>query len=260
MRQSFVFFLLVLSSAICVRGETYHLVWEEQFKGKTLDTLAWSIIPRYQSVCCRYTSTHPRLYSLRRGRLRLYGRVNDGLAPADTARYLTGGIWTRHKRVFTYGKIEVRARMKGVDGCWPAVWTKNDDPRDEGYPKRAEIDILEYCNRDTFVHYNVHNNYTDKLHHTTNPSSYIKTPIRKDKWNVYTLEILPDSLIYSVNGRRVHVYPRIPTAEEGQYPFGTPSMLMIDMQIGSPYLPPPDHARFPPYIDVDWVRMYQIDK
>ena len=76
---------------------------------------------------------------MRNGLLILKGIVNDN-TEADAAQYLTGGLWTKDKRAFHGGRIEVRARLHGAKehgllyghclmkqtnthGLWEEKWT-----------------------------------------------------------------------------------------------------------------------------------------
>lgn len=236
----------------------YKLVWEENFSGTQLDTTHWSKIDRLWPDWCNYMTHNDQLYDLSRGRMRLYAKENRHIAPNDTAPYLTGGISTWHKQTFTYGKIEVRARIKGAKGCWPAIWIKNEKTSEWTYPQRAEIDILEYYNQEDAVHFTLHSNYTDVLKRTTNPKNHIYAPIKKNKYNIYTLEILPNKVVYSVNGQKLLTYPRLDTKEEGQYPYGTECYLLIDMQVGNKWMKEIGVEDFPAYMDIDWVRIYSL--
>lgn len=236
----------------------YKLVWEENFSGTQLDETQWSKIDRQFPDWCNYMTHNEKLYSQKRGRMRLYAKENKNIAPNDTAPYLTGGISTRHKQTFTYGKIEVRARIKGAKGCWPAIWIKNENSKDWGYPQRAEIDILEYYNQDEAVSFTLHSNYTDILKKTKKPLNQVRVPIKKNKYNIYTLEILPDRVIYSVNRIRRLTYPKIETQDAGQFPYGTECYLLIDMQVGNKWLKDIGVEDFPAYMDIDWVRFYKL--
>lgn len=253
--------VLVLASCVDARSEArreYELVWQDDFNGHEIDTTAWSYLKRIPYNCGRYWSSHPSLYSVGGGKLRLYARQNKGIALEDTARYLTAGITTEHKQTVAYGKIEVRARMKGGIGTWPAIWTLRDDgqnhPKKPGY---AELDILEYVNRNNFVYQTLHTYYT--LQQGT-PHKQVKPRVKPEKWNTYAVEILPDRVIYSVNGDDTFTYYRQPELEEqGQWPFGPEMYLMIDMQVGgSGWVPVVDPKTFPAYMDIDWVRMYRL--
>lgn len=45
----------------------------------------------------------------------------------DKVPYLTGGIQTRKKLFFRYGKVEVRAKFSNGQGLWPAIWMMSED-------------------------------------------------------------------------------------------------------------------------------------
>ncbi len=68
-----------------------------------------------------HMSYDDRLYEVKDGTLILYGVNNDGTyqydlngdgkLEADTARFVTGGLYTKHKKTIEYGKVEVRAKL-----------------------------------------------------------------------------------------------------------------------------------------------------
>lgn len=238
----------------------YSLVWEDNFDKGRLDTTKWSKIERMGNTAwAKYMSPNDRLYKFRRNSLRLYAVVNDGVEPGDTARFLTAGISTRHKVTVKYGKIEVRARIHGAQGCWPAIWTKADDYKYWNYPERPEIDIMEHYNYDAQVDQTVHTHYTVNLKQTKAPANANKAPIRNNRYNVYAVEILPDRIIFSINGKDTFTYPRLDLdKDQWQYPFTVDQFLMIDMQVGNKYLKV-DDTTYPAYMDIDWVRIYALD-
>ncbi|MCQ2112653.1 MAG: glycoside hydrolase family 16 protein [Bacteroidaceae bacterium] len=236
----------------------YELFWEDNFDGKQLDTNSWSFMKRRDSAAGRYFSSNKSLYNISKGRIRLYGRQNKGIAANDTASYLTCGIETFGHRHITYGKVEVRARLHEAQGAWPAIWLRGVDKKFSSYPDYAELDIMEHLNYDGYVHQTVHNNYIDKLNKKNSPLYQIKATVDSGEWNVYAVEILPDRIIYSVNGKQTMVYPKIQTDDYGQFPFGCEMHLMIDMQLGGKWVGQINARRLPAYMDIDWVRMYKL--
>ena len=260
--------IAVLSVTSCsqptsVRDDMYTLAWSDEFNGKTLDTLTWSKMKRVhgaRSVC--NLTPDERMYEFRSGCLRLYARVNNGLLPNDTARYLTGGITSEGKKTFTYGKIEVRARLHGAIGTWPAIWTMPDDRKfwKNPNPQYAEIDLLEYVDRNKFVYQTAHNAYTlvDKKN-WHRPEQQNLSPIKVDKFNIYSVEILPDMLIFAVNGKETFRYPRVEDIDD-QFPYGIESHIMLDMQVYPPkfWSSGLDSKTFPAYMDIDWIRVYDL--
>ena len=234
----------------------YQLAWEDQFKGNVLNTEYWTKLHRSPADWNRYMSKCPAVYEHRNGRLRLFAKVNEGLDANDSAQYLTGGISTLYKKSIKYGKIVVRARMKGGYGTWPAIWLMPLDKKNWEYPYRAEIDIMECLNTSNYVYQTVHTYYTEVLQERNTPPYQAKVNIKLGQYNIYTLEILPDELIFSVNGKTSFVYPRIEGNPIGQYPFGVESYLMIDMQIGGDWPKTIDASTLPAWIDIDYVKLY----
>ena len=232
----------------------YRLVWQDHFNGTAVDSRSWTKIPRGKSDWCRNMSAADSLYAVRDGNLVLRGAVNTNLAQ-DTARYVTGGLYTKDKRTIGYGKVEVRAKLGCARGAWPAIWML---PNKGKWPDGGEIDIMEHLNHDTIAYQTVHSYYTYVLKHNDNPQHGSTLPIDRDGYNTYAVEILPDSLVFSVNGRTSFAYPRIDTTEKGQYPFGTPYYLLIDMQVQGTWVGPADPRDYPVDMRVDWVKFYEL--
>ncbi|MGN0233591.1 MAG: glycoside hydrolase family 16 protein [Bacteroidaceae bacterium] len=239
----------------------YCLVWKENFRGKTFNTESWSKIPRGESDWNRHMSDDERLYDVRNGRLVLRGMSNDGSfrfkGEADTARHVTGGLFTHGKRNIRYGKVEVKAKLGCAQGAWPAFWML---PENGKWPDGGEIDIMEHLNHDTIAYQTIHSHYTYVLKLGNTPPHGSSGPIKSGKFNIYAVEILPDSLILSINGMKTLSYPRIQTDKHGQYPFGAPFYLLIDMQLGGSWVGRIYDGELPVEIEIDWVKMYELAK
>ena len=229
-----IIFLYLLSLPVTyARGgkNDYELIWEEDFKGKSINTGKWSKITRGKPV------------------------ENKGIAPNDTARFLTGGISTKGKFSICYGKVEVKAKLEAAQGAWPAIWML---PEKGEWPKGGEIDIMERLNHDDFVHQTIHTHYTHTLNEKQNPPHTAKAAIDSDGYNVYGVEILPDKIVFSVNGKTTHTYPKIETDKEGQFPFGTPYYILIDMQIEGAWVGKANPEELPVRMITDWVKVYKL--
>ena len=244
-----------LALAAQAQQATYDLVWEDNFNETTFDTCYWSKIPRGGSDWNRHMSDADNLYAVKDGNLVLRGIHNNGMVPTDTARYLTGGLFTKDKFYIGHGKVEVCARLGRAQGAWPAIWML---PKKAQWPNGGEIDIMEHLNHDTIAYQTVHSYYTHVLGHKQNPPHGGIGPIGRDGYNVYAVEILPDSLVFSINGRRTFSYPRIETDEKGQYPFGTPFYLLVDMQIEGAWVGRARPEELPVEMWVDWVKVYKL--
>lgn len=60
------------------------------------------------------------------------------LPPTVSTRLKTMGSFS-----FTYGKIEIRAKLPSGDWMWPAIWMLPEESRYGQWPRSGEIDIME---------------------------------------------------------------------------------------------------------------------
>ena len=117
-----LFFISVIPTLLSAKEPKWKLIWKDDFNGKgQFDEKKWSKIPRGKSDWNNFMSDDDRLYEQKNGNLILRGIVNDNLE-ADTAQFLTGGVYSKGKFSFTYGKVEIKAKLPNTKGAWPAFW------------------------------------------------------------------------------------------------------------------------------------------
>lgn len=148
MKNVILLLLSVCGMLACTHTPKWELVWEDNFDGAEPDTTIWSRIPRGRPDWQNTQSFDNRCYEMRDGCLILKGIVNDNM-DVDTAKYLTGGLWTKDKHAFHRGRIEVRARLHGARGAWPAIWTLPYEIDKYVWPMGGEVDIMERLNYDS---------------------------------------------------------------------------------------------------------------
>lgn len=261
MRKSFLFLLggmaLVCLMGACgtsAKNEEWKLVWMEDFEQKDcFDDSVWTKIPRGGSDWNNYMSSFDSCYAMRDGNLVLRG-IKNYTQLNDTAPYLTGGVYTKGKKFFTGGRVEVRARLQAAKGAWPAIWML---PESAEWPKGGEIDIMERLNHDTIAYQTTHSYYTHVLGIKDNPPHGGIHKINPEEYNIYSVDIYPDSLVFAVNHDYTYTYPRVDTDKEGQFPFYQPYYLLIDMQLGGSWVGAVDPEELPVEMWVDWVKYYE---
>jgi len=248
--------ICALSSIAPADDIRWKLVWEDDFvKDDFIDPAKWVKIGRGQSDWNRHMSSDPACYAVREGRLVLKGIRNP--APADPVRVLTGGVTTNGKFEFTYGKVEIRARLGTATGAWPAFWMLSNSRKHGGYPHSGEIDIMEHLNFDRKYYHTVHSNYTLNLGQKTNPVSSGTAKLDPGEFNTFGLEWFPDKLVFTINGEPSLTYPKIATDLPGQWPFDQPFYLLIDMQLGGKWVGAIDESQLPVQMEIDWVRVHE---
>ncbi|RIY37615.1 beta-glucanase [Capnocytophaga canis] len=229
----------------------WRLVWEDDFERNDIfSTGVWSKIPRGKSDWNNTMSLDESLFEIKNGNLILIGKKND-IAPDDSSKFVTGGVFTKNGKYFEYGKVEIRCKLEATQGSWPAIWML---PKVGKWPYGGEIDILERLNFDNFVYQTIHTQYTQT--NKENPKHYTTFPINPDDYNTYAVEIQPNELRFYVNDQFTFSYPRIEGNPE-QFPFGKPFYLLIDMQLGGSWVGDVPDFEKPIRMYVDWVRYYQ---
>lgn len=238
----------------------WNLIWEESFEANEyLDTTKWSVIKRNKADWGNYMSDHPECMNIENGKLYLRGIVNTNLEQ-DTARYLTGGVDTKGKFAFQYGKIEIRAKLENAKGAWPAMWMLADQPKYGPYPRNGEIDLMEHLNFEHKVYQTVHSYYTLELKQKTNPPYFTTHKVNTEEYNTYGMEWFPDKLVFIINDEQTFTYPRLEGVDKSQWPFDQPFFLMIDMQLGGSWVGAVDPSDLPVQMIIDWVKVYQEEK
>ncbi|MEG0724810.1 MAG: glycoside hydrolase family 16 protein [Mucinivorans sp.] len=258
--KKFTITLLLSLFAACslaqnVEKKEYRMIWNDEFDGTKIDQSKWSRIPRGQAHWNVNMSEREDLVQLCNGNVLMHGVMNPDRT-IDTARYLTGGLYSKGKFSFLYGKVEIRAQLGSIQGAWPAFWML---PEKGVWPKAGEMDIMEHLNFDDFVYQTTHSYYTHVLKKKDHPKNFSTGKITNGEYNIYAVEWTPTELIYSVNGVQTYVYPKIDTKEEGQWPFTTPFYILIDQQLGGPgtWVGPVNEAQLPVTMWIDYVRVYQ---
>lgn len=232
----------------------WKLVWQDNFnQSGSFDTTKWSKIDRGWADWDNYMSHYDGCYDMRKGNIVLRGMVNPD-TQSDTAKYITGGVTTMGKKVFQNGLIEIRAKLQGARGAWPAIWML---PEEGSWPDGGEIDIMERLNSDDIAYQTIHTHYTYTLNIREEPLSHSTGAINPNDYNVYSAELHRDSITFYINGKKTFSYPRIKTDKQGQFPFDRPYYLLVDMQLGGSWVGQVNAADLPIEMLVDYVRFYQ---
>lgn len=146
----------------------WELVWSDDFEGNSIDDSKWSFEVNCQGggnnekQC--YTDSSENAY-VSDGTLKIValpaGEDAEGNQPYTSAR-----LNSKNKGDFTYGRIEVRAKMPSGQGSWPAVWMMPTNSVYGEWPRSGEIDIVEAVNlKTTDADGNVENSVYGTLHY-----------------------------------------------------------------------------------------------
>jgi beta-glucanase (GH16 family) len=235
------------------------LVWSDEFNtGSRPDTTKW--VYNIGTGSNGWGNNEAQYYTgdstnarIENGNLIIEARKeNKGGKSYTSARMITQG-----KASWTYGRMEIRAKLpKGV-GTWPAIWMLGDNITTAGWPACGEIDIMEHVGKDQdMVHWSTHsklNNWTLGTQRTN------KSTIEgvSTAFHVYKIEWSKDFIQFFVDGQLCYTSPNEGKGSD-YYPFNAPQFLLLNLAIGGNFGGQTiNDAIFPCRMEVDYVRVYQ---
>lgn len=244
--------LLALSFRSSKTSPQWKLVWTENFKKKSLDSGVWGYMTRNSDLGKRFHSSNKNCYSLNKGGISIRA-IQNTVDDTDTASFLTGAIWTKSKKAFKPGRIEVKARFNDVDGKRCAIWLLPFTPK-KGWPADGEIDLMEHDSGMDYITQTVHTSYTKK-NSAAMPKRYAKVNVDMDKFNIYGVDILPDKIEFYVNNKRTLTYPKVDSLSNlGQFPFYQDWFLILNTSV----FHDSKKRSVSLSLDIDWIKYYEL--
>lgn len=174
------------------------------------------------------------------------------------AAYTSASLTTKKGYSFTYGKIEICARVPAGRGVWPALWTLGSNIDTVSWPLCGEIDLMEFVGfLPNKLHFTAH---TGAFNHVLNSGKGVPVDCASpyDSFHRYGLIWTPQKLTWFLDGRRVHEFANDGRGET-HWPFDRPQYLLINLAIGGAWGGKKgiDPAILPAELRVDYVRIWQ---
>lgn len=162
-----------------------------------------------------------------------------------------GGDWL-------YGRVEVRAKLPGGRGIWPAIWMLPTDWKYGGWPNSGELDIMELVGFDPGqVHGSVH---TQSYNWTIGTQKTAQTFVAdaSSAFHTYATEWSADRIDVFVDGNKYFSFAN-EHAGAAKWPFDQRFHLILNVAVGGSWgaVKGIDDAAFPQRMEVDFVRVYQ---
>ena len=231
------------------------LVWSDEFNGSSLDPQKWA--PEVKDVW--YNN---ELQATTNARANL-GVTNGSLAITALREvyhgrdYTSARINTKGLRDFTFGRIDIRAKVPKGKGIWPAIWMLGSNDSQVSWPACGEIDIMELRGSTPQVsistlHYGASVNTRQ---FSTSAYSLPGSPDLSAAYHTYSVIRSQDKTQFYVDS--VKYYERT-VAQVSPYPFNNPFYLILNVAVGGDFDGNPDGSTsFPQQMLVDYVRYYK---
>ena len=265
-----------MTYSIAFQQSNYALVWSDEFDddGTTylsgvdnpIDDSKWfhqTILPNgwgwYNNEQQHYTNRIQNSY-VSDGTLKIVAKKETFNDQGHTKNYTSARL--NSKFAFTYGVVEIRAKLPSGVGTWPAIWTLGKNINENGaywqqqgfgtvsWPACGEIDIME--------HWGNNQNYVQSAMHT--PSSHGATVNHggrtistvSSEFHVYKLEWTADKMIFSVDD--VEHYTYNPTVKNSDtWPFNSDQYLLLNVAIQESIASSFTSSA----MEIDYIRVYQ---
>jgi beta-glucanase (GH16 family) len=131
------------SVSVFVDNGQPQLVWSDEFNTNGApDVSKWNYdvgAGGWGNGEAQYYTDRPNNVIVENGSLKIIPSKENYMG----AEYTSARIKTQDKFNFTYGKVDVRAKLPQSQGTWPAIWLLGSNFPSVGWPACGEIDIME---------------------------------------------------------------------------------------------------------------------
>ena len=233
-----------------------YLWWADEFEGEALNLDDWNYEtdkPIYNNEWQLYTDKKENSF-FRDGKFVIRAtKAGTGQKAGD---YRSARVTTQNKKELNRGRVEVRAKMPGGRGTWPAIWlfkSKWDD-------YYAELDMMEYVGVDPYeVHSSVHTNYTLS---DRNRRIYDYRIIKdvEENFHTYGVNIMDGYIEFYIDHDPPHlVFTTNELNDPNKWPFDQNMFLILNVAVGGDWggYNGVDDAIFPQEMEVDYVRIFK---
>ncbi len=239
--------------------EKWKLVWSDEFNNVGLpDTTKWGYDVGGHgwgnNEAQYYTNGDTNNVFAQNGILSIIARKEK----KQGKEYSSTRMVTRGKADFTYGRIEIRAKLPKGRGTWPAGWMLGSNLTEVGWPLCGEIDILEHVgfDPDTVVG-SVHTVTYNHIKGTQKSKKiFIKNPYTE--FHTYAIEWTAEKMIFLLDNMP-YLTVQNEHKTDKEWPFDKPQYLLLDLAIGGNWGGEKgiDDTIFPVRMEVDYVRVFQ---
>lgn len=241
------------------------LVWSDDFDDEGLpDSNKWSYeIGDGCPDLCGWGNNELQYYS--DGQLK-NTRVENGRLIIEAHRevkgemnYTSGKLVTKGNGDWTYGRIEVMAKLPSGVGTWPAIWMLPTDRSTYGsWPTCGEIDIMEHVGyKPDSIFGTIHTEAYNHLQGTQKGGAKeIKTS--ESSFHKYTLDWDEESIQWFIDDQKYFEFKNENKTHK-EWPFDQPFYLILNIAVGGNWggSEGVDEDIWPQRMEIDYVRVYQ---
>lgn len=166
------------------------------------------------------------------------------------SNYSSARLKSEGKYAFTYGKVEVRAKLPTGGGTWPAIWMLGANYATNSWPACGEIDIMEHVgNSQNLIHGTLH--YPGHSGGSANTGSKTIANVSTE-FHIYKTIWSPEAVKIYVDDELIHSVPN-----DATLPFNKDFFLILNVAMGGNFGGTIDPAFAQSSMEIDYVKVYQ---
>lgn len=246
-----------------INREGWSLLWSDEFGGTGLDMEYWTpVIGNGCPNLCGFGNNQKQYY--RAENLAIDSGVLTFTAlPEDfeNNHYTSGRITSLDKFTFTFGRVDIRAKLPYSKGVRAALWMQGQDVDMVGWPERGEIDLME-------LRGDMPNTVGSTVHYKNINGKHVFPPAKKytldsgnfsDEFHVFSMVWEEDKIDFYVD----EIHSGTITFSnfnffENKNPFLKENYILFNVAVGGVGGGDPDNTTiWPQKMAVDYIRVYQ---
>ncbi|MUU77781.1 glycoside hydrolase family 16 protein [Winogradskyella endarachnes] len=183
--------------------------------------------------------------------------VQDGVlkitAKADgNGGYTSARIKSEGLQEFTYGKVEISAKLPSAQGTWPALWMLGANFSEVSWPYCGEIDIMEQTGWDKNTSLGTFHWFDNGTNANASYGETIAVANASSEFHLYTLEWDETELKIFLDGNLI-----VTLANNDDFPFNADFFFIMNIAMGGTLGGDIDPAFTEDTMEVDYIRVYQ---
>ena len=172
------------------------------------------------------------------------------MAKAEGSGYTSARLKTENLYEFTYGRVEISAKLPSAQGTWPALWSLGADYDVNPWPGCGEMDIMEQTGQDK-------NTVLATVHHPAvspgaGDTGETPLPTSTTTFHKYTMDWTPDTITFLIDDEVFRSVANTP-----DLPFNSNFFLIMNVAMGGTLGGQIDAAFTEDMMEIDYVRVYQ---
>jgi len=174
--------------------------------------------------------------------------------------YTSARLITKGKQSFTFGRIDVRAKLPKGQGIWPAIWMLGSNIDQQNWPICGEIDIMELRGQEpNKILSTMHFGSSTADHRYKGTETTLPSGNFSDDFHLFSAVRSQDQIRFYLDGKQYYTFT---SNDASPYPFNNPFFVILNLAIGGNFIGNPSPAvinttSFPQQMAVDYVRFYQ---